>query len=508
MRKFLEKHRAKITGTLSCFDRIIFKGHLRFNYVRGMESFLYGKGILLKDFKDFVTKQAQRLKDRAEFLAERAGRPLLHFDGAVRKEERARQIAERDGIQDGLVCVFTAVEPCQTFRMVRGERRPRLLSARRKCLFLYYYFCDPQFGLIHVRIQTWFPLTIQVYLNGHDYLARRMDRAGLRYQKCDNCFVWLENPQRAQRLAEGLKKKDWPAILSRLARRVNPLLRDLLDGHRYYWVTDQAEFATDLIFTERPALNSLFSRLLRHATVAFKAEDILGFLGKSLRSDFQGEVLTDFKKRWQGARIKHRIKENWLKMYDKFGLVLRIETVINNPYDFKVRRLGRCKGKLVLGWYPMAKRVSNLDRYAEIACAANYRYLNALAVVEDPLPAERALREIADPVQHKGRNVAGFNPASQKDIAVFAAVLRGEHSIRGFRNVDLRQVLLGRSRDRTVEQRRSAFVSRLLKRLHVHRLAAKVPRSRRWRVTERGLAFMSVALQVHEGHYVQSLMPA
>src|SRR5581483_385283 len=105
------------------------------------------------------------------------------------------------------------------------------------------------------------------------------------------------------------------------------------------WVIDQAEYSTDVLFKGRQALAGLYPRLLDHAALNFSAQDILGFLGRRLHPRFDGEVLTECKKdRWPGARVKHRVKNNWLKMYDKFGCVLRVETVINNPREFKVRR--------------------------------------------------------------------------------------------------------------------------------------------------------------------------
>jgi hypothetical protein len=112
----------------------------------------------------------------------------------------------------------------------------------------------------------------------------------------------------------------------------------LLASYRYYWATNQAEYATHVFFKNRPALRDLYPRLLRHATLCLSAEDVLTFLGRKLHGRFTGEVLNEWKLRWPGARIKHWMKENWIKMYDKHGCVLRVETVINNPYEFKVRR--------------------------------------------------------------------------------------------------------------------------------------------------------------------------
>jgi hypothetical protein len=504
--RFLKKHAQNITGTISCFDRILFKGHLPISWGGAMERFMGMQGLLIKDFKRFVTQQSERVKAHAKLMAQKAKRPYIHLNRLIRKEDMARQIAARDGVASGLVCVIAAVEACQSFRLLYGEGRPRIVNAPRKCLCLYFYFVDRQFGLMHVRIQTWFPFTVQVCLNGHEWLARKMDKHGIAYQKLDNAFVRIQDSRRAQRFADGFVRKNWPRILRVLARRVNPLLDGLLKGFGYYWVVEQAEFATDVIFKDRPALKPLYKELVKHAVVCFTAEDVLTFLGKKLHGNFTGEVHTHYKKRYPGARVKHRIAQNGIKMYDKHGIVLRIETVINRPYAFKVRRWGKRKGKHVMGWFPMAKGVANLYRYAEVCIASNRRYLGALASVADPSQAQASLRNLAKPLRKNGRTHRGFNPASDDDTRLFAVIMRGEHAIMGFRNSDIRHHLFTTAKTQRHKRRQSAHVSRLLKRLHVRRLIAKIPRSRRWRLTPDGEAIMSMALTLHSEKYPQLLI--
>jgi len=200
-------------------------------------------------------------------------------------------------------------------------------------------------------------------------------------------------------------RQNWLRVLDALARKANPLLGDLFRDFGYYWVINQAEYSTDLIFKSSAALAGPYPDLLRHATLCSSAEDVLTFLGKKLSPGFRGELLTDFKHRKPGARVKHRMKENWLKMYDKYRRVLRIETVIHHPYDFKIRRKGTLNGKPVVGWFPMCKRVTNLHRYREISLLANSRYLDALACVGDLSPARDYLRQTCKPLRRSGRSV-------------------------------------------------------------------------------------------------------
>jgi hypothetical protein len=509
MLKFLDSFQDKITGVLHCFDRLVFHGHLPVGSTQGMEVFLNQQGVLYKDLKTFMPRQADRLKKHAEQFAARVGRPYIYLDRPVRKEDLAREMAINDGLRSGLVAVFSTVEPCRTFALRYADGGPRLKSAKRKCLFLYYYFLDREFGLMHVRLQTWFPFQIQIYINGHEWLARKLDRHDVDYHRIDNAFSWIEDPLRAQRFADRLCNKDWPRTFHALAGRVNPLLSDLLDPFEYYWVTDQSEFSTDIMFRDRASLQTVYPKLLQHSTLCFSAEDVLTFLGKKLHPRFEGEVVNDLKHRAPGARVKHRVRDNWIKMYDKHGCVLRIETVINNPYDFKIRRSGMRKGEQVMDWFPMCKRVTNLSRYAQVSLQANKQYLDALSAVIDPQDSYKLLDRICAPAPFNGRRVRGFNPVSAPDKCVFAAVMRGENNIRGFTNGDIAKNLgVATSEDPVLQRRASARVSRILQRLRAHGLIRKVPRARRYRVTTRGRAIMGAAIHLREEGFPQLLQHA
>jgi len=241
MDQFIAKHADKLQGSLSCFDRVLFRGYLPFFSGYAMASVLETRKVHRRDVKRFVLTQAYRLKDHARQMAARAGRPYQYFGERMRKEDLARQMAARDGITEGLVCVFATVEPCRTFSLRWREGSAFIQSARRKCLILSSYFVDREFGLIHVRLQTWFPLQRQVYVNGHEWLARKLAQPGVRYTKHDNAFLGVEDFARAQRLADRFVSLPWVARLDRYARQVNPLLRDVLTPMSYDWVTTQAE---------------------------------------------------------------------------------------------------------------------------------------------------------------------------------------------------------------------------------------------------------------------------
>jgi hypothetical protein len=509
MEAFVAKHAAKIQGTLSCFDHVLFRGYLPLMNGFAMADFLRSKQIHRWKLKPFVIEQAERIKKHAHLTASQTGRPHQYLSEPVRKEDLARKIAERDGISEGLVCVFSVVEPCRTFSLVWKDHKAWLRPAKRKCLQLYYYFLDRQLGLIHVKLQTWFPFPIQVYVNGHEWLARRLDRHGVKYLKADNVLLRVSDLVRAQRLADGFASVDWVGVLGRYAQRINPLLSGLLAPMRYYWVTSQSEYSTDVLFRTRGDLEELMPRLLQYSTLYFEARDVMTFLGRKLNGNFQGDLVTDqldfsqLPRRLPGRRVKHRMKRNWIKMYNKEGSVLRVETVINQPDEFKIRRRVRRQGRHVTAWVPMRKGVAFLPRYRQICAQTNARYLDALAHVDDPTPAIRALDGLtARASSPNGRTVRPFNPLSRHDRLLFEALLSGEHALHGFTNRDLRHKLARTSVALATDPlKQSAQVTRLFRRLHAHGLIAKIPHARRWRVSLSGRRVMAAALKLREVAY-------
>jgi len=244
---------------------------------------------------------------------------------------------------------------------------------------------------------------------------------------------------------------------------------------------------------------------VEYAWLTFSPKRVLGFLGRKWHERFDGEVQTHCKtERDPGVCIKHTMKGNRLKMYDKFGLLLGVETIINQPGEFKVyRECQHSDGSTTLGWFGMCKGVGNLHHYQSHALACNRRYLEALAAVDDPTPGYEELRTVTEPRHHQGRSYAGFNPARAAEVRLFTAVLAGDHIAQGFRNQDIRVSVYGEARNQRQRHRHSAAVGRLLKRLHVRGLLAKVPHRRRWRVTANGRRILGDILRTYRRYYTQ-----
>lgn len=507
---FLNRHAEHIHGVLACFDRLIFRGYLPLSYAQGLEGFLSRQGQLLKDFKTYAPQVAERLVAHVTALVTAAGREIRYLPKKERLEARARQIARDQQISEGIVCAFRCLETCRTYRLQYGEGRPRLKADYRRCQVLYVFLIDPTLGLLHVKLETWFPLTLQVYVNGHEFVARKLTQLGLSYTQVENTFTHLEKPSAAQGCAERFVKQDWPKVLGALARQFNPLLEAELQGQDYYWCVDQAEYATDVIFKDRAALAAVYPRLVEHATLGLQSADVLRFLGRRLHPSLEQEVQTHRGERVEGVRVKHGVGSNRLKMYDKAGVVLRIETVINDPTAFKVRRWRQTKdGRRELAWQPLRKGVAGLWRYAEVSAAANGRYLEALAAVDEQARVRAELDAATKPARLGGRRVRALQPLSPAEQALFRAVLAGQHRLQGFRAADVAQVWYPRPAAAAAERRRrSGRVTRLIRLLRGHGLVKKVPRSRRYHVTAKGERVMLAAIMVKHKHLPQEMSAA
>jgi hypothetical protein len=194
-------------GQLTMFDRVIFRGHLSGLYGQGrFEWFLHQQDVLLKDFGAYVQTTSAQLKAHAQGLAQAAGRPYQYLAAAKTqwtgqtKEAIALEIAQQEGLEEGLVCVLATLEMNMSYD-VRGNRQTKhkeVIRRPRKHLHFYFYFLDPEFGLMHIRLQSWFPFQVQVYLNGRSWLAQQLDQQGIAYQRYHNCFLQIADLPAAQ----------------------------------------------------------------------------------------------------------------------------------------------------------------------------------------------------------------------------------------------------------------------------------------------------------------------
>lgn len=507
---FVTQHAQDVTGVLSGFDRLRLMATLRPLYQPSlMLRYLSRANVLLKDFAAFASGWTDRVRAAAHQLAEQHQRPLTYLHtSSQRKELLARDLARRDGLTTGLIGVWSAVEPCLTY-FVRRDREQKKLILRLepgKCLHYYFYFLHAQLGLLHLRLQTWFPFALHLGLNGRHWLARQMDHAGIGYVQRENCFPWIEDVTRAQALARAQLQSRWPLLLDPLVKQCHPHAAELCRplALSYYWSVSESEYATDVMFQTPAALARLYPALIRQGIQHFGSTDVLRFLGHKTQANgrvhgnHQGEVLSTLKHRPEGLRLKHQANGNSIKLYDKQGSVLRVETTLNRPHQFRVYRASERDPEGKKRWQVLRKGVGDLHRRAEICEAANGRYLEALASVRAGQSAGAVAQRVCQPILKNGRRHRGLNPWAEPDATLLAVLQRGEWTVNGFRNRDVRAALYPGKADATEQRRRSGRVTRALARLRAHGLIRKVSGTHRYQVTASGRAIITALLAARQ----------
>ena len=503
MKEFIAKFSSHLLGVLSGFDRVLIRGSLRaICYPKGMMGYLSATSILLKDFGRHVQAVSEQLKAASQARAAQLGRKVLYLTSSqVRKEDVARALAAREGLTSGLVCVLSCVEPCWSFTVRRNRevKRLELVGGQRKCLHLYHYLIHPRFGFMHTRLQTWFPFSLQVCLNGREWLARQMDAEGLAYRRQDNCFPWVEDFARAQQLFDAQRRVNWPKVLGQLVEEWHPWHAQVFEHYplSYYWSTRQSEWATDLVFRDPATLRRLYPGLVHHSLTSFGSRDVMRFLGRTVPpaggvpKRFQGEVISNLAERAEGIRIKHQVNQNSVKLYDKAytpqGSVLRAEVTLNHAEEFRVYRRKEGEAHGPKQWRALRRGLADFHRRGEVCQKVNDRYLAALALVDDDTTLEELTRPLEQPRRWKGQRVRALHPFSSEDRAWLEAVNRGEFVLNGFRNRDLQHLFFPQLTSCPKERRRrSAKVSRKLRLLRAHGLIRKVPGAHRYHVTPYG----------------------
>ncbi len=492
MKSFVERHATKILGTLSCFDRIIITGTLPdICHANAMSSYLGARNIRLFDYPQFAMGFREEIRAHAEGLARQNGLTIDFIRRRdFRKEERIKSIVAERGNHPGLVHIFSAMEPCSSFRPWHDKvsGKTMLKPTEAKCLHYYFYFIHPQLGLCYLRVPTWAPFRLQFYFNGHNHLALKLKEAGIAYTLVDNAFTRIADFSHAQALSDVLDIKGLHMHLDRIAAEYCPVTRHFLSG--YHWSLMQVEYATDVVFRRQFDFQPLYEALTYTAIHVIKPEHVATFLGRRLTDSYEGEAGNDFHTRIQGTCIKHHLGPAAIKLYDKFGLIGRVECTANDVTFFKHHRTVEHRdGSTAFKLAPLRKSIYSLPVLGPLLRAATYRYLDFLAAIDDPSTGLRSLEKISAPVRDGERSYRGFNLFHGADLDLFHAITRGQFTISGFQARNLRPLIANIS---------PGQLSRMLKRLRTHGLIKKMGRRYKYYLTTLGRTVVTAGLKLRE----------
>jgi len=487
-----DRHGKQIAGVLSCYDRLIVQGTLPiFCYADGMTAYLSKRRIRIFDFTQFAKPLTDAIKANAEALAAASGLTIDYVRKKnFRKEDKVKAVLRERGMQPGLVWIFSALEPCTTYQPWHDKKSGRtfLRYDDGKCLHYYFYFLDEDLGLCYVRVPTWCPFRLQFYCNGHNWLARQLDRKKIRYTQLDNAFTVIEDWVTAQALADSWDASRLHRKLDEFAHRYCPILKQIEES--YHWSLDEAEYATDMVFRRQADLQTIYGQLVRTAIHTVKPDDIATFLGKQLNGNYQDEMGNRYNVRIEGTRVRHSMGMASIKMYDKFGQILRIETTAKDISFFKhYREVEQHNGEAVMKFAPMKKTIYSLGALRELLLAANRRYLEFLSAIDDPRNGMDKLNKVTRTVHEQARSYRGFNFFNQDDEALFLALARGEYTITGVQNKALRA---------RFPQYNSGQMSRILRRLRTHGLIKKASHCYKYYLTILGKQTVALGLKLKE----------
>jgi hypothetical protein len=435
-----ERYDDRIAGVLSCYDRVVITGTVPvICYAEGMTRFLYARGIRIFDYPQFAQTLRDRVRDRVASLASEAGLTIEHISKShIRKEEIVARVLAQRGEHPGLVHVISAMEACDSYRPWHDKATGRTFVRpdSGKCLHYYFYFMDADLGLIYLRVPTWSPFRLQFYCNGHGWLARQLTAAGIGYTMADNAFVRIDDWDRAQTLADALSPEQLHRTLDGYAEQCCPISE--VFGQTYHWSLMQVEYATDLAFRSTTMLRPLYDQLVRQSVLSVKAEQVAGFLGRSITPQLAQEIGSQFSTRIEGTCIKHRFGKSSIKMYDKAGVVLRIETTTNDVSFFKHHRKVEHRDRPpTRALAAVKKSIYSLIDLREILFGCNRRYLAHLSALDDFSAGVRALGRVTGLRDVAGKTVKGINFFEAGDSALLHALQNPRVNIAGIRRADL-----------------------------------------------------------------------
>ena len=491
-RSLTERYDAQIAGVLSCYDRVVITGTLpAICYAEGMTRFLYAVGIKIFDYPAFAQTLRDRVRDAAVSLAAGAGVTIEHIAKThIRKEAVVQRVLEQRGEHPGLVHIISAMEACDAYRPWhdKGTHKTFMRPDSGKCLHFYFYFMDAAFGLIYLRVPTYCPFRLQFYCNGHNWLARRLSAEGIDHAMVDNAFARIDDWSRAQELADAFSPDRLHRTLDRYAGQCCPV-SDVF-GQSYHWSLMQVEYATDLAFRSTASLGPLYQQLVRESVISVKADQVASFLGRKITPQLAQEIGSQFSTRIEGTCVKHRFGKASIKMYDKAGIVLRIETTANDVSFFKHhRKVEHRDGPPTRELAPVKKSIYSLIDLSEILLGCNKRYLAHLSALDDFSAGRRALDRLTKPREVHGTTVKGINFFEPGDKALLQAMQNPRVNIAGIRRRDLMPDLGMFS---------SARLSRQLRRLRDIGVIKRVTGTYRYYLTKAGRAAAAAAFRVIE----------
>jgi hypothetical protein len=396
-----------------------------------------------------------------------------------RKKQRKDDVAaeHRASFQgtEGILFLGKAQEKVAVFRTEKrtdaaGKKYPWIVKSTALVNQLYFYCMDEDFGPFFLKFCTYFPYNAKLCINGHEYVKRQLAKAGIAFEPLDNGILSCAAPKRLQEICDSLSAAKIDALLRKwLAKLPHPYTAaDRKAGHRYDLSILQAEFSLTQVLDRPQTGRMFFEDVIRENLDLGRPDQVQLIFQRRVQKNTPGRFRTRVLTEGVIPSLHVDYKNTKIKQYHKEGRALRTETTINNPCDFKV-----------------GKRLHNLPALREIGFQANRRLLDVQRISQDCTIGEDAFRRVNEPVVVAGQRASALRFADPLVQALFSALLLFRLLPRGFSNRELRDhwaPLVGK----TSQSITPGQMTYHLRRLRLHGLIERVPKSHRYRVTDQG----------------------
>ena len=410
------------------------------------------------------------------FVAE-AGVDLVSFGKHQRKDDITQQYLQGFDAGEGVLYVGRAQEKA---RVVRTERRrcartgmtyPWVVDGSAMVNHYYFYCVDEDFGAFFLKFCSYFPYNAKLCINGNEYAKSQLRKRGIAFEALDNGVLSCEDPKALQRICDGLDDKKIDRLLRKwLARLPHPFdRRDRAAGYRYAASILQAEFALTQVLDRPVAGRIFFEQVIRENLDIGRPGQVQLLFDRRVSRRTPGRFRTRVITEGVTPSLHVDYKRSRIKQYHKEGQALRTETTINDTRDFGIGRL-----------------LHNLSELRRIGFAANRRLLEIEQISHDCALGEDAFQHLQRPRQFDGQRAPALRFGDSNAQALLNAVLMFVFVARGFTNKELRQtfaVLLGKRPEQITPGR----MSYELRRLRLHGLIERLPKTHRYRLTDEGL---------------------
>jgi hypothetical protein len=464
---------------LECIDRMYLNAYVpQLTSETGIAAFCRGYlGHRFASTKQAVTMTQCFVKAIESFI-QREGLQLVRFKKGQRKDDVLQEKLRQFKKNEGVIFVGVAQEKVRVPRTTRkrlptGGTIPWIIYSTAMVNVYYFYCLDQNFGPFFLKFCSYFPYPAKLCLNGHEYLKCQLAQRGIAFQAMDNGLLACADMQAAQRLSEGLTDLKINAFFRKwLARLPHPFsAKDRQAGYRYTLSVLQAEFSLTQVWDQATRGRCFFEEVIRENIDLGRPEQVQLIFARKMqrKTATAGRCRTRIITEGVVPSLHVYYKNTHLKQYHKEGRGLRTETTINNTYDFGVGR-----------------RLHNLPALRQIGFAANRRVLEVEQLTHDCHIGTQAFDKLQKPAEVDGQHVSALPFGQERVQALLMVLVLFSLQPQGFRNRQLRPLLaqlLGIPQSQITPGRMSYD----LRRLRLHGLLERIPKTQRYRLTTFGL---------------------